>query len=178
VRTYSDSFVNSRCKLCECRGADLMFPKPNDEPPFAPQASVITPVAHLVRLNLLRPPCAVRCRNTEMSRATVPEAPIDEDTDSCPWEHEIGGASQCGQRPQIFPESQAAPMKKASNCLLRCRFPPRVSLHHPPYESRRSSRGAATYGTHRPGTWSSTSSGISSSSSAATVSCDRAIRMR
>jgi hypothetical protein len=67
-----------------------------------------------------------------MSRASVPIAAVNEDSNASAREDQVGGAVEMRQRSGGHPVSQAKPVCRASNSQLGPRIALSVALHYEP----------------------------------------------
>jgi hypothetical protein len=73
---------------CRCAWIDV-FPYANYTPTGVPQASISVGITSLVGSDLFDPEVAILPRNRSVSRAAVPKAPVDEDSDAASCEYDI-----------------------------------------------------------------------------------------
>jgi hypothetical protein len=69
---------------------DFVFPESEHTPALVAEFGSRSLVTLLVGLDLLLPPCGVRCRQGKVVWAPVPETPVYEDTDPLSREHNVG----------------------------------------------------------------------------------------
>jgi hypothetical protein len=72
----------------------IVLPYANHFPPVPAESSRDQHIAYLIGVQLLPPKRSVGCRQSTMNRATVPETPIDEDSDPDTTKDKIGLAKQ------------------------------------------------------------------------------------
>lgn len=106
-----------------------MGPEPEDGPPCAFEVSRGLYVTLTIPGDLCAPIGHVGSRRTIVVWATVPEAAVDEDGDSCTGEDDISGSAKAGQWPKVHSVTQALGMKKVPNSQLRLGVPGSVTLH-------------------------------------------------
>jgi hypothetical protein len=84
-----------------------VLPNPNDAPTFGGKSVVDLPIPFDVRCQLGAPVPDIRSRGVPVLGASVPEAAVDEDGESCSPEHDIGPHSTRFRHDHgILPESQ------------------------------------------------------------------------
>ncbi len=92
--------------VCDVR-CIRVFPEPKYRPPGRGQRHVGVEVAGAVDPHLSRPVLGVRLRGNVVSRATVPEAPVNEDCQPGPSEHQVCASSHSVYGSMIDPVSKA-----------------------------------------------------------------------
>jgi len=111
----------------------VVLPDPDDFPPAILKLARLAHVPFHVVPDLLCPPLGVGLWQPEMTRAAVPEAPIDEDTHSWPTKHDVGSAPDALLRRAILPEPETSTVKKRTQSTFRPALPADVRDHDLPY---------------------------------------------
>lgn len=76
-----------------------MLPDANCSPAHVEQFPVNAPVTRRVSLDLGSPELGVRLRRSVMLRTSMPEAAVDEDSESGSWKHDVRRARQSRTKP-------------------------------------------------------------------------------
>lgn len=87
-----------------------MLPDPKDEPAQLGQGARMAIVPGAILFDLVRPPGAIPLWDSKVDRATMPEAAVDENADSCANEDEIGDGTERRYGPPILEVAQATTM--------------------------------------------------------------------
>src|SRR5262249_17776209 len=114
--------------VCGLAGV-LVLPHANDEPARLYESEFVLPVANDGRLDLVRPPGAVRLRRRPVLRAAMPPAAVDEEGDALAGEHDIGLASEPFDWPPVDAVSEPASVKRSPDADLELSVPTPVRLH-------------------------------------------------
>lgn len=104
------------------RPSELAFPDGQDAPPQFAEIPSVARIARDVRFELCGPEADVRlgCGRTLASGVTMPEATMDEDHRSMPWEHDVGGA---GKIAAANSEAKAHAVQEGTHHELGLRVP-------------------------------------------------------
>jgi hypothetical protein len=86
----------------------LMFPDSDDDPSRVREATVSVKIPGSVGFDLRRPELRVLRRGRAIVLgAAVPEAPVNEDGDTCSGEHDVSGSPQLGYRSNMEAVAEA-----------------------------------------------------------------------
>lgn len=96
-----------------CRGHVVVFPDVDGLPPEPDEFCVLSPIPPLVGSELLPPPVGVVLRRDAMVGTSMPEAPVDENGDSCASERQVGCAGEPNE-PDAVPESSTVELPSES----------------------------------------------------------------
>jgi hypothetical protein len=96
-----------------------VFPSPNHEPTSLGESLAVPPVACAISLNLHTPIIRICDWLLAMDWAPMPEAAVDENSASLPWEDDVCRASNAGHWLLVLSEPKAASVEGASNQELR-----------------------------------------------------------
>lgn len=90
----------------------LMLPNSNGRPPYDLQPCVSIPIALQIALNFFWPVPAIgaMCATTVI-RTAMPEATINEDGDSGPWEHHVSLSTEIWQGSTMHEITQTEPVQ-------------------------------------------------------------------
>lgn len=102
------------------RGAEqFVLPDCDHGPAECVEVASVSNVSRTIRAQLHRPVAAIARRHGEALRASVPEAPVDEDCDLLPTEREVGSP---GQRLVPSPAANTGHPERSGESELRARI--------------------------------------------------------
>lgn len=110
----------------------FVLPEPQDTPPGRDQRLVGLDVAFPIALDLQIPVVTIDRRPMVVHWAPAPEAPVDEDRESYPSEHDVCSAPECGQRAEVDSVAEPARVQELSFQQLRRSVSTLVRLHTEP----------------------------------------------
>jgi hypothetical protein len=124
----------------------FVLPEPEDAPPIRDQHLVSLDISFPIARNLCIPVIAIDSRPLVVHRAPVPEAPVDEYSESCAGEDDVCGAPECGQRSEVDSVTKPLRMQELSDQQLGQSVSTLVRHHAAPVSFGRRPRFSA--GTH------------------------------
>ena len=107
----------------------LMLPETEHHPPSLSQLLCRFCIACSILAHLLIPVRAIRKWPLIVLGTSVPETPVDEDSDLRAGEHYVRRPPKARYRPKVHSVPEASSVKKPANCHLRIGVPTFVRLH-------------------------------------------------
>jgi len=99
------SLRDGRRDPCRPRGDIVMFPEPDYTPARSLKAAPGVNIATMVSFDLLTPPVRILLGPGAVNRATMPEAPVHEDSDFRGFENDVGPPTQGGDGIGVDPKA-------------------------------------------------------------------------